>query len=250
MNLSLSYLHNFVPQFGNLWRFGRADPKYGTKGYPGRCPGQQVKQLLWFYTNEGDMVTDPFAGGGTTLDVCNEWKRKCYVSDINPCRPDIEKRDVLVDGLPNIQSKLIILDPPYCSQVEYTSATTDLSQMSVDEYYKSMKKVGKECLNILLPNGRVVLIISTMRTGGVVYDLPFELYNRFIDVGYKLEERVCVGFEGISSQTGYWVSSARKLGYMLRMYKDQFTFVREDFDTTKEEFVNELSWLDLERVFK
>lgn len=246
----MEYLYNFTPQWSNLWRLGRADPRYGTEGYPGRCPGEQIKQLLWFYTNENDTVIDPFAGGGTTLDVCNEWKRTCYASDIEPCRSDIMRRDVLIDGLVDVPAKLIILDPPYSSQVEYTQHPTDFSQMTLNDYLKNMERVGRDCLDILQDNGHVVLIISSMRKDGLICDIPFKIYRRFVDLGYRLGERMCVQFQGMSSQTGYWVAGARKGGFMLRSYKDQFVFVRGDYDPEKDKFENVLSRFSAENYFR
>ena len=32
-------------------------------------PGQMVENLLWLYTEPGQIVMGPFAGGGTTIDV-------------------------------------------------------------------------------------------------------------------------------------------------------------------------------------
>lgn len=222
-----------------MWNLGRGEKGYGTDKYPGKLPAQQIKNLLWFYTNEGDMVLDPFAGGGTTLDVCNEWKRKCYASDINPCRPDIVKRDIVVDKLPDIRAKLIILDPPYAGQKKghYTDEPTDLSNMTIPKFYSTMKDVATDCYDHILYNGRVMLVVSQSRVDGVVHDLPFELYKRFTEVGFVLEERMSIPYEGAASMSaGFWWKSAIKHGYMLRAYKDQFIFIRKDFDPKSEKF--------------
>jgi len=58
-------------QVFNLWRFSGCDPRYGLVDYPGRIPGQIIENLLYYFTREDDLVIDPFAGGGTTIDVCN-----------------------------------------------------------------------------------------------------------------------------------------------------------------------------------
>jgi len=56
-------------QYTNLWEFNSCDPEYGEKGYPGRMPGQIIENLLWYYTQPFDVVLDPMAGGGTTMDA-------------------------------------------------------------------------------------------------------------------------------------------------------------------------------------
>jgi hypothetical protein len=60
-------LENFVVapasrQHFDLWSFAQAD---GDSHTFGKMPPQVVENLLWLYTNPGDIVVDPCAGGGT-----------------------------------------------------------------------------------------------------------------------------------------------------------------------------------------
>jgi DNA modification methylase len=47
-------------QHFDVWSFQKAD---GESSYFGRMPPQVVENLLWFYTDPGSIVFDPFAGG-------------------------------------------------------------------------------------------------------------------------------------------------------------------------------------------
>lgn len=53
-------------QHFDIWTFQAAA---GESSYFGRMPPQVVENLLWLYTEPGGIVVDPFAGGGTTIDV-------------------------------------------------------------------------------------------------------------------------------------------------------------------------------------
>lgn len=41
----------------DVWTFGQCDPRFGAD-YPGRIPGQLVAQVLYFFTEQGDLVVD------------------------------------------------------------------------------------------------------------------------------------------------------------------------------------------------
>jgi DNA modification methylase len=83
-------------------------------------PPQVVENLLWFYTEPGQIVFDPFAGGGTTIKTAKEMGRRVWSSDIAPSTPmlPIHEHNIL-DGWPANapkQADFILLDPPYWKQ--------------------------------------------------------------------------------------------------------------------------------------
>ncbi|GFO95869.1 hypothetical protein ig2599ANME_0050 [groundwater metagenome] len=82
-------------QHTNLWEFSSCDPEYGEKNYPGRMPGQVIENLLWYYTNPFDVVLDPMAGSGTTVDVCKKMYRRCMAYDLNPIETKGIKQNAL-----------------------------------------------------------------------------------------------------------------------------------------------------------
>jgi DNA modification methylase len=57
-----------------LWDFPRQNygkTKKGNNKYAGVTPALLIWNLIWRYTEVGDLVVDPMCGSGTTLDVCN-----------------------------------------------------------------------------------------------------------------------------------------------------------------------------------
>jgi DNA modification methylase len=52
--------------------------------YHGNFVPQIVTQLLTRYTKKGDVVFDPFIGGGTTAVECEKMGRNCIGLDIQP----------------------------------------------------------------------------------------------------------------------------------------------------------------------
>jgi len=49
----------------------------GEAGGPGRIPAQSVAHALFYFTQEGELVFDPMAGGGVVPDTCLAFNRKC-----------------------------------------------------------------------------------------------------------------------------------------------------------------------------
>jgi len=223
---------NFDYEFTNLWNFSRCEPNFGIESYPGRMPAQIIINLLHFYTDENDLVIDPMVGGGTTIDVCKTMNRRCLAYDIEPCRSDILKNDITTGILTEEKAKLVILDPPYSIQKkgEYTSNKTDLSNFTVPEFYSVIDSIAKECKRVLLKDGYVAFIISSLKKENKVEDLAFKCYTTFTNNGFILKERIIVPYANPSSQTGYWVASARENKFMLRAYRDLMVFNQEGED--------------------
>jgi len=64
-------------QHFDVWSFQNGG---GDSSYFGRMPPAVVENLLWLYTEPGDIVVDPFAGGGTTIDVAKAMGRRVWAS--------------------------------------------------------------------------------------------------------------------------------------------------------------------------
>jgi len=107
--------------------------------YKGRIPGQIVLQLLYFFTEPGDLVIDPMAGSGTVVDACLLMSRECLAFDNSP--ESYDKRGDIREGeaLETIQSlkrkpDLIFLDPPYFKKLEEEYGPESISALSRDKY--------------------------------------------------------------------------------------------------------------------
>ena len=67
-----------VVQHFDVWSFQNGGH---DSSYFGRMPPAVVENLLWLYTEPGDIVVDPFAGGGTTIDGAKAMGRCVWASD-------------------------------------------------------------------------------------------------------------------------------------------------------------------------
>lgn len=63
---------NFTPPLYNIWNLQKQDN--ATDSHFGSFPLYFMKSLLYYHTQPWDIVFDPFAGGGTTVDACKEMR--------------------------------------------------------------------------------------------------------------------------------------------------------------------------------
>ena len=215
----------------NLWEFNVADDGAGEDGFPGRMPGQVIENLLWYFTDPFDLVLDPMAGGGTTLDVCLSMHRRCLCYDINPIRPHEIKQHDITSGLPTIpqlrkngtllKPRIILLDPPYWKQKkgEYSSEPSNLANLGIDQFHITLTDLINQCHEYVAENGYIAVIISPTRSNGVVFDHMAEILNRLDLSKWLIQERVIVSYT-TQQALAYHVTQAREGKYMLRRYRD------------------------------
>lgn len=131
---------DFAPPLYNVWTFGK---KTNEVAHFGNSEARIVDNLLYLYTEPFDIVLDPFAGGGSTIDICRRRLRRYWVSDRKPIverEKEIRCLDIATD-LPPLHNRwsdvtLTYLDPPYWKQAEgqYSKDMADLANMPLDEF--------------------------------------------------------------------------------------------------------------------
>jgi len=216
---AIDQLLHFEPEVYNVWNFPNCNPLFGTDGYPGRIPGQIVQNVLYYYTNENDLVVDPMAGGGTIIDVCKLMNRRYLAYDIKPIEKDgITEHDIR-NGFPDKTKgcDLIFLDPPYHNMVFDFFET-------VDDFYSFISKLAQNCYNTVKENGVVSLLMgNTNWKGDGFQDLSFQCYKLFIDAGFIPIMRIAVPF--ITEQfERFDVERAKKEKEMLGLVRDLIIF--------------------------
>ena len=122
----------------------------GDPRFEGRTPAYVIWNLLERYTRPGDLVVDPFCGGGTTLDVARSLGREARGFDIAPARADIQRADARALPLDAASADFFFLDPPYSTHVEYgkgararTGFIGDLDAFE-PEYLEAMERAFAE----------------------------------------------------------------------------------------------------------
>jgi hypothetical protein len=219
-------------QHFDIWNFSKSN---SDSTYFGQMPPQIVENLLWFYTEPGQTVVDPFAGGGTTIKVAKEMGRRVWSSDIAPSTPmlPIHEHNIL-DGWPADAPKLadlILLDPPYCTQAsgQYSDHPQNLGNMELDEFYSAWASIVKACSAHISPTGRMAYIISpTFSTdGGTVVDHAMDMLSICLNAGLKLERRIIIPYS-TQQTTGAQVEWAREKRFMLARYRDLVILTRSE----------------------
>ncbi len=206
-----------------LWDFPRQSYGLTPKGdnkYQGVTPALIIFNLVWRYTEIGDLVVDPMCGSGTTIDVCKEEKRKVIGFDIHPVRDDIIQNDARKIPLENDSVDMVFIDSPYGDNIRYNPHSDSIGKISSEkeEFYDELEKVMSESHRIL-KEGKVL--------GWLIGDQWVK--KKFTPVGLKIYERLCKYFEpvdiicvtrkGQSSNTGMWVNRARRFNFYLRGFK-------------------------------
>lgn len=142
---------DFTPPIYNVWK--QQTKSEGTKHF-GNSEVRWVENLLYLYTKPADIVVDPFAGGGSTIDVCKKRQRRYFVSDRKPIverEHEIRTHDLVsVEGrvqMPSVPRwkdvKLVYLDPPYWIQAQgqYSQDETDLANMDLDKFSATLSGI-------------------------------------------------------------------------------------------------------------
>lgn len=217
------------PPIYNVWNYASCDPRFG-QDHPGRIPGQAIVNLLLWLTKPFDVVVDPMAGGGTTIDVCCYLLRRYYCSDIDPKRPDIKQWDIR-QGYPRLPQKpdFIILDPPYwrLKRDEYSGDGAAIG--SYEEWLAFVKKLATDSFKTLKRGGHVALFIESFldeRETGKFLFLNRDCLNLFESCGFQGIQEISVN---MPSQIKSFrdVTYAKKKGILLDLKREVFVFRRE-----------------------
>jgi DNA modification methylase len=175
------------------------------------------------YTEPGDLVLDPMAGSGTTIDVCKEEGRRCIAYDISPTRPDITQNDARKIPLADASAEMIFIDSPYGDNIDYNDHPDNIGRISAenDQFYKELDKVMAECYRVLKP-GKVL--------GWLIGDQWVK--KKFTPVGFRVYENLCKYFDTVdivcvarrsqTSNTAIWHSRALRFNFYLRGFKYLF----------------------------
>ena len=153
-------------QTTTLWYYPSQQIPGEVKGDPrfeGATPAYVIWNLLERYTREGDLVVDPFAGGGTTLDVAREGKRRALGYDVHPTRDDVFNADARKLPLEDAIADFVFMDPPYGTHLEYGDDPRDIGKLDAlvgDEYFRAMDAVFAEVERVLRDRRYLALYVS------------------------------------------------------------------------------------------
>ena len=192
---------DFKPTPYDVWLF-KHDRAYGTR-YPGSIPAGIVANTLHYFTEPGDLVVDPMAGGGTTLDVSASMNRRCLGFDLSPSRPEISSWNIAQDPLPESANgcDLIFLDPPYHSMLRSSYAPGSVSDHNQANWKLDLERIFSHAHYALRPGGHLAVLIANQAEKDVpdgwgYVDHAFDILQILIKQGFLPQRRITCPMEG------------------------------------------------------
>jgi len=229
-----------------LWDFPRQNygkTKKGNNKYAGVTPALLIWNLIWRYTEVGDLVVDPMCGSGTTLDVCKEEGRKAICYDIAPVRPDIKQNDARKIPLASDSVDLVFIDSPYGDNIRYNEHPDSIGKISSETelFYDELEKVIIESHRILKAGKVLGWLIGDQWVKKKFTPVGFNLYQRLTKY-FETVDIVCIFRRGQSSHTGLWYNRARRFNFYLRGFKYLFIMRKPDGEKVKSKSPRKIEW--------
>jgi DNA modification methylase len=233
-----------------LWDYPRQSygrtPK-GSNKYAGVTPAFVIYNMVKRYTEPGDLVLDPMAGSGTTIDVCREEGRRCMAYDISPTRPDIVQNDARRIPLEDESVDMVFIDSPYGDNIDYNDQPGNIGRISAeaDEFYEALDRVMAEVYRVLKPSKTLGWLIGDQW-----------VKKKFTPVGFRVYEQLCRHFETVdvicvarrsqTSNTGIWHNRALRFNFYLRGFKYLF-IMRKPAADEEQATKRKASWTQYQR---
>lgn len=225
-------------QVTTLWDYPSQDygpGQQGVPGYKGATPSYIIWNLLQRYTKENDLVVDPMAGSGTTLDVARDLGRRALGYDIAPIRKDIFRVDARKLP-PELTAKVdfVFVDPPYSTHIRYSDDPRCIGRLDASgpEYYQAMEQVFAEIHRILKPGRHMALYVcdSFSKRGGLI-PIGFELFSRLRRL-FAPVDIVAVVRRNKTLEMGNYRRAAEEGNYFLRGFNYLFIMQRPALRTS------------------
>lgn len=206
------------------------------------------RNIMLRYSNAGDWVLDQFAGGGTSLVEAKLLNRNIIGTDVNDialerCREktafehegadgrvEIRKADAKnLDFIRDESIDLICTHPPYANIIHYSEGQDipeDLSNCTVNEFYKQMESVASESYRVLKKGKFCAILMGDTRQKGHMIPMSFEVMRIFENAGFKLKELI-IKEQHNCKATGYWKTNSVKYNFLLIAHEYLFVFKRD-----------------------
>jgi DNA modification methylase len=211
----------------------------------GATPSWVVWQLLTRYTRPQDLVVDPMAGSGTTIDVARDLGRRALGYDLTPRRPDVFRADARKLPLEDAKADFVFVDPPYSTHLTYSDNPSDIGALDAGAeggeagapYYDAIGAVFAEAFRILRDRRYLAVYVSDSwrkRKGGepgsgagTFMPIGFELFAR-LRLLFRPVDVVCVVRHNAKLKRGHWHAAAEEGNFFLRGFNYLLVFKKED----------------------
>ena len=228
---------NTVWSFPDRGKWATHDAKYRGNWSP-----DIPRNLLLRYSNEGDLILDQFAGGGTTLveakllnrnvigvDINNNalerCKEKCDFEYENSGKVYFYEADARnLNFIPDESIDFICTHPPYANIIKYSEdIENDLSHLKVKDFLIEMEKVASESYRVLKKDKFCAILMGDTRQKGHIIPMSFEVMKIFEKVGFKTKE-IIIKEQHNCKATGFWKTNSVKYNFLLIAHEYLFIF--------------------------
>ncbi len=219
----------------------------GSNKYAGVTPAFVIYNMVRRYTDPGELVLDPMAGSGTTIDVCKEEGRKCMAYDISPTRPDITQNDARKLPLKDDCVDMIFIDSPYGDNIDYNDRPGNIGKISAEseEFYKALDEVISECHRVLRPGKTLGWLIGDQWVKKKFTPVGFKIYEQ-LSRHLETVDIICVARRSQASNTGIWHNRALRFNFYLRGFKYLF-IMRKPLESERQSEKRKVSWTKYKR---
>ena len=228
---------NTVWSFPDRGKWATHDAKYRGNWSP-----YIPRNLLLRYSNEGNLILDQFAGGGTTLveakllnrnvigvDINNNalerCKEKCDFEYENSGKVYFYEADARnLNFIPDESIDFICTHPPYANIIKYSEdIENDLSHLEVKDFLIEMEKVASESYRVLKKDKFCAILMGDTRQKGHIIPMSFEVMKIFEKVGFKTKE-IIIKEQHNCKSTGFWKTNSVKYNFLLIAHEYLFVF--------------------------
>lgn len=234
---------DFELEMTTVWSFPkRGDWATHDAKYRGNWSPYIPRNIILRYSQEGDLVLDQFAGGGTTLVEAKLLNRNIVGVDVNEtalarCREkcDFERENcgqVIIkhgdarnlDFVPDESIDLICTHPPYANIIQYSEdIPEDLSHLGVKDFLQEMKAVSAESYRVLKKGKFCAILMGDTRQKGCMIPMSFDVMKIFQETGFTLKELI-IKEQHNCKATGYWKTNSVKYNFLLIGHEYLFAF--------------------------
>lgn len=218
-------------QTTTLWEYPSqhySEEPQGDPDYPGATPSYVIWNCLVRWTRPKDLVVDPMAGSGTTLDVARDLGRRCLCYDIEPVRKEVFRADARRLPLEDGKADFIFVDPPYSDHIRYSNHPQCIGKIPASEprYFTEMDKVIAEMDRVLRPGRYLAMYVcDSFRKGHPLIPIGFRLFEslarRFIPV-----DIIAVVRHNATLKRRHWHTAAIEGNYFLRGFNYLFVMFK------------------------
>lgn len=218
--------------------------------------------LLHWFTEEGHMSFDPFAGD-TVFGFCSAYKGRPFTG-IELREEQVQQNQSIIDAN-GLDARYIIDDavnvkkhleqesmdfmfscPPYADLEVYSNKENDLSNMDYDMFFDVIKQVFTDCFSILKNERFAVITIGEVRhknTGCYIGLVP-KIAQIMIDAGFNYYNEIILytPVGNLMMRAGRYMNQNRKVGKnhqnVLVFYKGNPNNIKKHFKKIKDESGN------------